>query len=123
MVDKPEDEWVATPNTQEAIGELAGFVRCYEPVFLYLIAQNSAKGRKQEMKELKLEIETGRRCIEIRNSDRSTGHVRVKVDIYFTAVRMIDLPTEAELKALMEDMQNAPIQDKATAWVQKRETV
>jgi len=186
----------------EAIGVLADFVRCYEPVFLYLIAQNSAKGRKQEMKDLKLEIEAGRRRIEeldrlisriyednvlgrlsderyermsagyekeqhdlvtsvaenerrlremekertdlhallkglreftevreltpelvntlirrieIHNSDRSTGHVRVKVDIYFTAVGMIDLPTDEELKSLMEEMQNAPMQAKATA--------
>ena len=186
----------------EAVGELADFVRCYEPVFLYLIAQNSAKGRKQEMKDLKLEIEAGRRRIEeldrlisriyednvlgrlsderyermsagyekeqhdlvtsvaenerrlremekertdlhallkglreftevreltpelvntlirrieIHNSDRSTGHVRVKVDIYFTAVGMIDLPTEEELKALMAEIQNAPVSEKATA--------
>ena len=48
----------------EAVGELADFVRCYEPVFLYLIARNSAKGRKQEMKDLKLEIEADRRRIE-----------------------------------------------------------
>ncbi len=186
----------------EAVGELADFVRCYEPVFLYLIARNSAKGRKQEMKDLKLEIEAGRRRIEeldrlisriyednvlgrlsderyermsagyekeqhdlvtsvaenerrlremekertdlhallkglreftqvreltpelvntlirrieIHNSDRSTGHVRVKVDIYFTAVGMIDLPTEEELKALIAEMQNAPMQAKASA--------
>lgn len=186
----------------EAVGELADFVRCYEPVFLYLIAQNSAKGRKQEMKDLKLEIEADRRRIEeldrlisriyednvlgrlsderyermsagyekeqhdlvtsvaenerrlremekertdlhallkglreftqvreltpelvntlirrieIHNSDRSTGHVRVKVDIYFTAVGMIDLPTEEELKALIAEMQNAPMQAKASA--------
>lgn len=186
----------------EAVGELADFVRCYEPVFLYLIARNSAKGRKQEMKDLKLEIEADRRRIEeldrlisriyednvlgrlsderyermsagyekeqhdlvtsvaenerrlremekertdlhallkglrdftqvreltpelvntlirrieIHNSDRSTGHVRVKVDIFFTAVGMIDLPTEEELKSLMEEIQTAPVSEKTTA--------
>ena len=186
----------------EAVGELADFVRCYEPVFLYLIAKNSESGRKQEMNDLKLEIDAARRRIdeldrlisriyednvlgrlsderyermsagyekeqhdlvtsvaenerrlremekertdlhallkglreftkvreltpelvntlirriEIHNSDRSTGHVRVKVDIYFTAVGMIDLPAEEVLKALMEEMQNAPMQEKATA--------
>jgi hypothetical protein len=186
----------------EAVGELADFVRCYEPVFLYLIAKNSESGRKQEMKDLKLEIDAARRRIdeldrlisriyednvlgrlsderyermsagyekeqhdlvtsvaenerrlremekertdlhallkglreftkvreltpelvntlirriEIHNSDRSTGHVRVKVDIYFTAVGMIDLPTEEELKALIAEMQNAPMQAKASA--------
>lgn len=186
----------------EAVGELADFVRCYEPVFLYLIAKNNESGRKQEMKDLKLEIDAARRRIdeldrlisriyednvlgrlsderyermsagyekeqhdlvtsvaenerrlremekertdlhallkglreftkvreltpelvntlirriEIHNSDRSTGHVRVKVDIYFTAVGMIDLPTEEELKALIAEMQNAPMQAKASA--------
>ena len=186
----------------EAVGELADFVRCYEPVFLYLIAKNSASGRKQEMKDLRLEIEAARRRIdeldrlisriyednvlgrlsderyermsagyekeqhdlvtsvaenekrlremekertdlhallkglrefteireltpelvntlirriEVHNSDRSNGHVRVKVDIYYTAVGMIDLPAEDELKALMKEMQDAPTPKKVTA--------
>ena len=69
-----------------------------------------------EVRELTPElINTLIRRIEIHNSDRSTGHVRVKVDIFFTAVGMIDLPTEEELKVLMEEMQNAPMQAKATA--------
>ena len=69
-----------------------------------------------EVRELTPElVNTLIRRIEIHNSDRSTGHVRVKVDIYFTAVGMIDLPTEEELKALMAEMQNAPMQAKATA--------
>ena len=186
----------------EAVSELADFVRCYEPVFLYLIAKNSESGRKQEMKDLRLVIDAARRRIdeldrlisriyednvlgrlsderyermsagyekeqhdlvtsvaenekrlremekertdlhallkglrefteireltpelvntlirriEVHNSDRSTGHVRVKVDIYFTAVGMIDLPTADELKALMKEMQNAPTPKKITA--------
>ena len=55
------------------------------------------------------------RRIEIHNCDRSTGHVRVKVDIFFTAVGMIDLPTEEELKSLMEEIQTAPVSEKTTA--------
>ena len=43
--------------------------------------------------------------IEIHNSDRSSGHVRVKVDIYFTAVGMIDLPTEEDLSSLITEIQ------------------
>ena len=43
--------------------------------------------------------------IEIHNSDRSSGHVRVKVDIYFTAVGMIDLPTEEDLSSLIAEIQ------------------
>ena len=31
--------------------------------------------------------------IEVRNSDKSSGHCCAKVDIYFTAVRMIIFPS------------------------------
>ena len=192
MIRKPEEDWVIIPNTQEAIGGLADFVRCYESVFLYLVAKTSTADRKREMKELQLSIEAGRRRIdeldrlisriyednaigrisddryermsagyekeqhdlmvsvaenerrlhemekervdlhmllkglrefteireltpelvntliqriEIHNSDRSSGHVRVKVDIYFTAVGMIDLPTEEDLSSLIAEIQ------------------
>ena len=43
--------------------------------------------------------------IEIHNSDRSNGHVRVKVDVYFTAVGMIDLPTKENLSSLIAEIQ------------------
>ena len=178
----------------EAISDLADFVRCYEPVFLYLIAKTSTADRKQEMKELQLTIDAGRhrieeldrliariyednfsgrisddryermsagyekeqhdlmisvaesekrlhemekdrvdmrmllkglrefteireltpelvntliQRIEVHNRDRSTGHV--KVDIYFTAVGMIDLPAEEELTTLMTEIQENPL--------------
>ena len=32
--------------------------------------------------------------IEVHNNDKSSGHCYVKVDVYFTAVGMIDIPTE-----------------------------
>lgn len=34
--------------------------------------------------------------IEVHNNDKSSGHCYVKVDVYFTAVGMIDIPTEQE---------------------------
>ena len=69
-----------------------------------------------EVRELTPElVNTLIRRIEVHNSDRSGGHVRVKVDIYFTAVGMIDLPTADELKALMKEMQIAPTPKKITA--------
>lgn len=43
--------------------------------------------------------------IEVHNSDRSSGKIRVKVDIYFTAAGMIDLPIEKELEKLMLEYQ------------------
>lgn len=34
----------------------------------------------------------------------------VKVDVYFTVVGMIDIPTEQEILAMMEEMQKNPQQ-------------
>ena len=57
-----------------------------------------------EVKELTPElVNTLIRRIEVHNSDRSSGKIRVKVDIYFTAAGMIDLPTEKELEKLMQE--------------------
>ena len=55
-----------------------------------------------EVKELTPElVNTLIQRIEVHNSDRSGGKITVKVDIYFTAAGMIDLPTEKELEKLM----------------------
>lgn len=43
--------------------------------------------------------------IEVHNNDKSSGHCYVKVDVYFTAVGMIDIPTEQEIIAMMEETQ------------------
>ncbi|HCI23599.1 MAG TPA: hypothetical protein DFK11_03655 [Lachnospiraceae bacterium] len=48
--------------------------------------------------------------IEVHNNDKSSGHCYVKVDVYFTAVGMIDIPTEQEILAMMEEMQKNPQQ-------------
>lgn len=46
--------------------------------------------------------------IEIHNNDKSSGHCYVKVDIYFTAIGMIDIPTEQEILAMMEEIRAKP---------------
>ena len=43
--------------------------------------------------------------IEVHNNDKSSGHCYVKVDIYFTGVGMISIPSAEELIAMMEDIQ------------------
>ena len=45
---------------------------------------------------------------EVHNSDKSSGHSHVKVDIYFTAVGMIDILTQKEILATMEELRNNP---------------
>ena len=37
----------------EAVGSLADFVRCYEPIFLYLLAKNNTAARQSEVQKLK----------------------------------------------------------------------
>lgn len=46
--------------------------------------------------------------IEVHNNDKSSGHCYVKVDIYFTAVGMITIPTAEEMRAIYEEMQKNP---------------
>ena len=61
------------------------------------------KGLKEftEIKQLTPEIvNTLIQRIEVHNSDRSSGHITVKVDIYFTAIGQFDLPSQEELLKL-----------------------
>ena len=179
----------------EAVSDLSDFVRCYEPVFLYLLAKKNNAMRQKEYQKLQQAVENGTKriaeidrliekvfeqnaggilsderfakmlqnyekeqkaltleleenCqtlqnaeqrvmdlrlvlrtlremtdikeltptlvnslierIEVHNSDKSSGHSHVKVDIYFTAVGMIDIPTEKEILATMEEIRNNP---------------
>ena len=179
----------------EAVSDLSDFVRCYEPVFLYMLAKKNNAIRQKEYRQLQQAVENGTRRIaeidrliekvfeqnaggvlsderfakmlqsyekeqksltqevsknqqtlqnaeqqvvdlrlvlrtlremtdiqeltptlvnslieriEVHNSDKSSGHCHVKVDIYFTAVGMIDIPTEKEILATMEEIRNNP---------------
>ncbi len=46
--------------------------------------------------------------IEVHNNNKYDGHCHVKVDIYFTAVGMITIPTEKEIHAMMEEIKKNP---------------
>jgi len=45
------------------LSNLADFVRCYEPVFLYLMATKNQTARKSELQKLKSKVESGKRRI------------------------------------------------------------
>lgn len=179
----------------EAISNLADFVKCHEPVFLYILAKKTNAMRQKEHKRLEQAVEQGTKRIaeidrlikkvfeqnasgilsderfskmlqsyekeqkvltlevadsrqaleeakqkatdlrlllrtlremteineltptlvnslieriEVHNNDKSSGHCYVKVDIYFTAVGMIDIPTEQEILAMMEEIRTNP---------------
>ena len=53
--------------------------------------------------------------IEVHNNDKYDGHCHVKVDIYFTAVGMISIPTEKEILAMMEEIRKDPQKYKLVA--------
>ena len=179
----------------EAISNLSDFVRCYESVFLYLMATKNQTSRKSELQKLKSKVESGKRRIseldviisriyednilgklsddrysrmasmyeneqrelietiskseqelekaeqqnidmrlllktlreitdfreltptivnsliqriEVHNNDKYDGHCHVKVDIYFTAVGMIDIPDEKEILDIINKIQENP---------------
>ena len=43
--------------------------------------------------------------IEIHNNEKKHSHNNVKVDIYFTAIGLFDIPTEQELLRIVEKLQ------------------
>ena len=179
----------------EAVSNLADFVRCYEPVFLYMMAKQNNALRQKEFRRLRQAVENGSKRIteidrliervfeqnasgllsderfatmlgkyeqeqkmlreevaksqqilqdaeqkavdlrlllrtlreitdvreltptlvnslieriEVHNNDKYDGHCHVKVDIYFTSVGMIDIPTEKEIRAMMEEIRENP---------------
>lgn len=47
----------------EAISNLSDFVRCYESIFLYLMATKNQTSRKSELQKLKSKVESGKRRI------------------------------------------------------------
>ncbi len=53
--------------------------------------------------------------IEVHNNDKYDDHCHVKVEIYFTAVGMIDIPTEKKIRAMMEEMRKNPQEFKLVA--------
>lgn len=179
----------------EAINNLSDFVRCYEPVFLYMMAQKNIVAKQVEQKKLTAFVENGKQRIkdldvlisriyednilgklsderfarmsenyeaeqkellskvaesetklnkmnqagfdfkvllrtlreftdikeltptivnkliqriEVHNNDKSSGHCYVKVDIYFTAAGLIDIPSAEEIQTLMEKIATNP---------------
>jgi ssDNA-binding Zn-finger/Zn-ribbon topoisomerase 1 len=69
-----------------------------------------------ELKKLTPEIvNTLIQRIEVHNSDRSTGKIRVQVDIYFTAIGLFTIPDEKELQKVMDDIRENPQKYKLSA--------
>ncbi len=61
-----------------------------------------------EVKQLTPElVNTLIQRIEVHSKEKVNGRNRVKVDIYFTAVGMVNIPTETEIKAAMGEIQRS----------------
>ena len=61
-----------------------------------------------EVKQLTPElVNTLIQRIEVHSKEKVNGCNRVKVDIYFTAVGMVNIPTKTEMKAAMEEIQRS----------------
>ncbi|MBR5241618.1 MAG: DUF4368 domain-containing protein, partial [Clostridia bacterium] len=45
--------------------------------------------------------------IEVHNSEKVDGRKRVKLDVYFTAAGLIDIPDENELREMMEEIRKS----------------
>ena len=87
-------------------------------------AEHSLQTFEQDKVDLRIFLETIRKCtdideltpeiinrlirrIEVHNSEKINGRKCVKIDVYFTAVGLIDLPDEAELIKTMEEIRKS----------------
>ena len=79
---------------------------------------------EQDKVDLRVFLETIRKCtdikeltpalvnrliqrIEVHKSEKVNGRKQVKLDIYFTAVGLIDIPDENEIRELIEEIQKS----------------
>ena len=62
---------------------------------------------KKEQKNLTASVENWK--LELKNAQQQkvNGRNRVKVDIYFTAVGIVNITTETEMKAAIEEIQRS----------------
>ena len=89
-------------------------------------AEESLKTMEQDKVDLRAFLETIRQCtdikeltpaivnrlirrIEVHNSEKIDGRKQVRLDVYFTAVGLIDIPGEKELIEMMREIQSAKI--------------
>ena len=86
-------------------------------------AEQALKSAEQDKVDLRVFLETIRKCteiteltpeivnrlisqIEVHKSEKIDGRKRVKLDVYFTAVGLIDIPDENELREMMEEIRS-----------------
>ena len=87
-------------------------------------AEQALQTFEQDKVDLRIFLETIRKCtdideltpeiinrlirrIEVHNSEKVNGRKCVKIDVYFTAVGLIDLPDETELLKTMEEIRKS----------------
>ena len=87
-------------------------------------AEQALQAFEQDKVDLRIFLETIRKCtdideltpeiinrlirrIEVHNSEKVNGRKSVKIDVYFTAVGLIDLPDETELLKTMEEIRKS----------------
>lgn len=87
-------------------------------------AEHSLKVFEQNKVDLRIFLETIRKCtdikeltpeivnrlirrIQVHNSEKIDGRKRVKLNVYFTAVGLIDIPDENELREMMEEIRRS----------------
>ena len=65
------------------------------------------RGEQKEQKNLTASVENWKLELENAQQQKVNGCNRVKVNIYFAAVEMVNIPTETEIKAAMEEIQRS----------------
>ena len=115
-----ENKWMIDLNEQRTlinkVAEDEKKLACIEQTSLDLKTLSKVLRSSTSFEELTPTLVNSMiRRIEVHNNDKSSGHCYVKVDIYFTAIGLIDIPTEDEIKSLMAKIKANPQEYRLTA--------
>ena len=126
MIERLYEDNVLGKIPDERFSKMMGKYEAEQKALIEAVAkaENSLKVFEQDKVDLRIFLETIRKCtdieeltpeivnrlirrIEVHNSEKVDGRKRVKLDVYFTAAGLIDIPDENELREMMEEIRKS----------------
>ena len=126
MIERLYEDNVLGKIPDERFSKMMGKYEAEQKALIEAVAkaEHSLKVFEQDKVDLRIFLETIRKCtdieeltpeivnrlirrIEVHNSEKVDGRKRVKLDVYFTAAGLIDIPDENELREMMEEIRKS----------------
>lgn len=126
MIERLYEDNVAGKIPDDRFSKMMGKYEAEQKALIEVVAkaEHSLKVFEQNKVDLRIFLETIRKCtdikeltpeivnrlirrIEVHNSEKIDGRKHVKLNVCFTAVGLIDIPDENELREMMEEIRRS----------------